>query len=198
MLVSNAARAKSDPRILKSGPSSLGAGDRLAKGLGWLGIGLGLAQLVAPHRFTRALGMERTDALVRGFGVREIASGILTLSVDKKLGLWSRVAGDALDAAALVHALDRSNPRRDNAKLALAMVAGVAVLDLIALRSVSTRHRRQRGSSRNYEDRTGFPAGLESARTNARRTAPGQSGNGSRDFEDTVFGAPIGAKRQRG
>jgi hypothetical protein len=114
----------------------LGAGDRLARGLGWLGLGLGLAQLMAPHRFTRALGIDGTDSLMRAFGAREIASGILTLSVDKKLGLWSRVAGDALDVAMLMQAQNRNNPKRDNAKLALAMVAGVTTLDIIALQSV--------------------------------------------------------------
>lgn len=188
MALSNITRPKDAPKVLRSGPSSFGAGDRLARRLGWLGVGLGLAQLMAPHRLTRALGMEGTESLVRTFGLREIASGILTLSVDKKLGLWSRVAGDALDVAVLIHALDRNNPKRDNAKLALAMVAAITTLDTIALQSVSTRHKRSRGSVRNYGDRTGFPSGLESAKGNARRIASGQSRNGSGDFERSAQG----------
>ena len=56
--ISNIARSKGDPKVLHSGPSSLGAADRLAKALGWFSIGLGVAELVAPERFTRALGME--------------------------------------------------------------------------------------------------------------------------------------------
>jgi hypothetical protein len=197
MALSSIVRSQGHPKVLRSGPSSLGAGDRLARGLGWLGLGLGLAQLMAPHRFTRALGMDVAGSLVQAFGAREIASGILTLSVDKKLGLWSRVAGDVLDVAVLIHALDRNNPKRDNAKLALATVAGVTILDIIALQSVSTRHKRSRGSVRNYGDRTGFPSGLESAKGNARRMASGQSRNGSGDFERTVFGEENGAGRHR-
>lgn len=197
MALSNVVRPKGDPKILKSGPSSLGAGDRLARGLGWLGLGLGLAQLMAPHRFTRALGMEGADALVRTFGVREIASGILTLSVDKKLGLWSRVAGDALDLAVLMLAVDPRNPKRDNAKLALGMVAGVTALDIAAAQSVSRRHRRTRGADRAYADRTGFPSGLERTKGKARRIASSRSGS-ERDFERTVFGEPLGHSDRRG
>jgi hypothetical protein len=193
MALSNIVRSKGDPRVLRSGPSSLGSGDRLARGLGWLGLGLGLAQLLAPHRFTRALGMEGADWLVRAFGAREIASAVMTLSVDKKLGLWSRLGGDALDMAALMPALDRHNPKRDNAKLALALVAGVTALDIIAAQSVSTRHRRKRGSVRSYADRTGFPSGLESAKGNARRIASGQTRGESGDLERDVFGKPLGA-----
>jgi hypothetical protein len=42
--------------------------------------------------------------LVRAYGAREIGSGILSLSVDRQTGLWSRVAGDGLDVATLMSA----------------------------------------------------------------------------------------------
>ena len=45
--ISNIARSKGDPKILHSGPSSLGAADRMAKALGWFSIGLGLTELIA-------------------------------------------------------------------------------------------------------------------------------------------------------
>jgi hypothetical protein len=196
MVLFNIVRSKGDPKVLKIGSSSLGAGDHLARGLGWLGLGLGLVQMIVPQRFTRALGMEGTESLVRAFGAREVASGILTLSVDKKLGLWSRVAGDVLDLATLTYALGRSNPKRDNAKLAFAMVAAVTALDITAARSVSIRHQRSRVSLRNYRDRSGFPSGLESTKGNARRMASGKSRSGG-DLERTVFGEPLGAGRQR-
>lgn len=196
MPLSNILRPKGDPKVLRSGASSLGAGDRLARGLGWVGIGLGLAQLTAPHRFTRALGLDGTDSLVRAFGVREIASGVLTLSVDKKLGLWSRVVGDVLDVATLLPALDRNNPKRDNARLALRMVVGVTVLDILAAQSVSTRHRRSR-SVRDYGNRSGFPSGLASAKANGRRIASAQLRDTAADFEDSVFGEPLGNGRRR-
>ena len=58
--ISNIARSKGDPKVLHSGPSSLGAADRLAKALGWYSIGLGLALprqapwIVEPRRRRRA------------------------------------------------------------------------------------------------------------------------------------------------
>src|SRR3954453_17949472 len=100
--ISNIARSEGDPKVIRSGPSSLSSVDRLAKGLGWFSIGLGAAELFAPQRITRALGMEGKEALVRAYGAREIASGVLTLSADKQAGLWSRrLAGDGLDIATL-------------------------------------------------------------------------------------------------
>jgi len=115
--------------------------------------------------------MEGNETLVRAYGIREIGSGLLSLSVDKDKGLWSRVAGDALDVATLSSALNAGNPRRDNAKLALAMVAGVMVLDVIGALAVTTRHRRGSVDPRRYSDRSGFPRGVEQARGLARDAA---------------------------
>lgn len=157
------ARSEGDPKILKSGPSSLGASDRLAKALGWFSIGLGVSQLVAAPRYTRALGIEGNEGLVRAFGVREITSGVLSLSVDKKAGLWSRVGGDALDIAVLGLAM-RDNPKRDNVATALAAVIGVTLLDIVGAQGVTARHSRGRGQVRDYSDRSGFPQGIERAR----------------------------------
>ncbi|WP_204280332.1 hypothetical protein, partial [Raoultella ornithinolytica] len=68
--------------------------------------------------------MEGKEALVRVYGAREIGSGILSLSVDKNLGLWSRVAGDGLDIATVLTALRSDNPKRDNVGIALALLVG--------------------------------------------------------------------------
>ena len=80
--VANIARSKGDPRVLRSGPSSLGGADRMAKALGWFSIGLGLTELIAAKRITRALGMEGKEILVRAYGVREIGPGLISLSPD--------------------------------------------------------------------------------------------------------------------
>src|SRR5215208_7371781 len=80
--ISNIARSEGDPKVVRSGPSSLSGADRLAKGLGWFSLVLGAAELIAPQRITRALGMEGKEALVRAYGAREIASGMLSLSPD--------------------------------------------------------------------------------------------------------------------
>src|SRR3954454_5128320 len=100
--IGNLVRSEGDPKVLRSGPSSLGTSDQLARALGWFSLGLGIAEIVAPRRFTRALGMEGSEGLVRAYGAREIAAGMMTLSPDKTVGLWSRVAGDGLDILTLL------------------------------------------------------------------------------------------------
>jgi len=51
---------------------------------------------------TRALGMEGHEGLVRAYGAREVSAGMLALFTERSLGLWSRVAGDALDIATVM------------------------------------------------------------------------------------------------
>ncbi|WP_082483794.1 MULTISPECIES: hypothetical protein [unclassified Methylobacterium] len=166
--LSNIARSKGDPKIVRSGPSSRGIPDSLAKGLGWFSLGLGLAELLAPRRITRALGMEGKEALVRAYGAREIGSGVLTLSVDKKLGLWSRVAGDGIDIATVMTALRPDNPKRDNAVVALALLLGITAVDLIDAQATTMRHSRKVGRKRSYRDRSGFPRGVQASHGAAR------------------------------
>lgn len=166
--LSNIARSEGDPKVVRSGPSSRGIPDSLAKGLGWFSLGLGLTELLAPRRITRALGMEGKEALVRAYGAREIGSGVLTLSVDKKLGLWSRVAGDGIDIATVMTALRPDNPKRDNAVLALALLLGITAVDLIDAQATTMRHSRNAGRKRSYRDRSGFPRGVQASRGAAR------------------------------
>ena len=73
--VTDMARSPGDPKILQTGPSSLTAPDRLARGLGWFSLALGAVELMAPGHITRTLGLEGKEALVRAYGAREVASG---------------------------------------------------------------------------------------------------------------------------
>src|SRR5512138_3864572 len=117
----------------RSYPTLAGGGSAkgLARGLGWFSLGLGIAEVLAPRSLSPALGGEVQPALLRACGLRELASGfgILTSS-DPRSWLWSRVAGDALDLAALAPALERSNPGRGTAGLAFGAVAAVTALDV--------------------------------------------------------------------
>jgi hypothetical protein len=164
--IANITRTKGDPTILSTGPGSLSATDRMGRFLGWFSIGLGLIELCAPRSVTRALGMRGSETLVRAYGAREIGSGILSLSVDRQTGLWSRVAGDGLDVATLMSAFRADNPKRHNVGLALTMVLGITLLDVLGAQANSVRHR-QRGAPRNYSDRSGFPGGVSKARVAA-------------------------------
>jgi hypothetical protein len=155
---SDIVRSENDPTVLESGPSSRGYSDNLARALGWFSIGLGLAELIGARRMARALGMEEREGLLRAYGVREIASGVTCLSADGTAGVYSRVAGDALDLATLFHAHSDSNPKRKNVGLAIAAVAGVTLLDIAAAQGLTARHSR-RGEQRDYSDRSGWPHG---------------------------------------
>jgi len=161
--MSDMARSEGDPKVLRSGPSSLGAPDRLAKALGWFSLGLGVSQLLAAPRYTRALGVEGREWVVRTAGAREIMHGLLSLSPDKKAGLWSRVGGDVFDIASLSAAM-RDNPKRQNVQTALLLVAGITLLDIVGAQAVTARHSRGRGQARDYRDRSGFPQGVARAR----------------------------------
>jgi hypothetical protein len=172
--LTNMTRSEGDPRVIKSGPSSLSASDRLARNLGWFSIGLGITQIFAAEKITRLLGMQGNERLVRAFGAREIGSGVMTLSVEKEMGLASRIAGDVLDLAVLASAMHPGNRKRENVGVALAMVAGITLLDIIAASATTVRHSRRRGEPRSYGDRSGFPEGLSSARTEGRKALSDQ------------------------
>lgn len=170
-LFSTLKRSKGDPKVLEKGPSSLSSSDRLARNLGWFSIGLGLVEVFGAHRITRTLGLDGQETMVRAYGLREIGAGMMTLSVDKEVGLASRIAGDGIDIVTLGSALHSDNPKRDNVAIALVIVAGVILLDLLAVGATTGRHRRHRGDIRDFGDRSGFPKGTTASRGLARPTS---------------------------
>jgi hypothetical protein len=167
---SNIARSHGDPKVISTGPSSFGASDRMARNLGWFSLGLGALEILAPERITRALGMEGQENLVRAYGFREVAAGMLSLSIEKRAGLWSRVAGDGLDIATLAAAFRDDNPKKGNVAMALMMVGGITLLDIATANEVSARHAPHKGSHRMYHERTGYPHGMARSRGVAART----------------------------
>ncbi len=106
--------------------------ERLARGLGWFGIGLGLAEIVAPETLAELIGIHDHHALIRSQGLREIATGIGILQQPHAVGwLWGRVAGDALDLALLTAACTSPGAHRGRITTAAAAVSGVAFADLM-------------------------------------------------------------------
>jgi len=166
--LSNKARWPGDPRVTSSGPSSLTGPDRAARALGWFSIALGVSELLFARRYTRLLGVEGTESVIRISGLREIGEGMLTLSPSKAAGLWSRVAGDVLDFAMLGVAARSPSANRTSLGAALTFVLGVTLVDVVAAQAVSSQHGRGRGATRDYRDRSGFPQGLELTRSAAR------------------------------
>ena len=71
---------------------------RLAEGLGWFSIGLGMVELLAARPLGRALGMEDRSELLRAYGAREIVTGVGILTQpDPTPWIWGRLGGDVLD-----------------------------------------------------------------------------------------------------
>jgi uncharacterized membrane protein len=116
--------------------------DGLAQRLGWFSIGLGVAQIVAPRRVARMIGVndsDRNKAVMRAVGVREIAAGIGLLSDPKPTGFAvARVAGDLMDLAMLGNALRSSVNDRGKTTVATAAVLGIGALDVLCSEQLAT------------------------------------------------------------
>jgi hypothetical protein len=142
---------------------------RLAQGLGWFSIGLGLAELLAPEGVTRPFGMERHTALIRAYGLREIAAGVGILTQpDPTPWVWGRVAGDALDIATMAAGLSPDNPRRGNVAVAIAGLVGITALDAYCAQRLAAEREQAPPREYHYGDRSGFPRAPASMRGAAR------------------------------
>ena len=112
---------------------------KLARGLGWFSIGLGLAELLAPRAIASISGVPKgRTGLIRLYGLREIASGITIFSQQNPAaGVWSRVAGDALDLASLGAAASSPGANKGRLVFATANVLAVTALDVICAKQLS-------------------------------------------------------------
>ena len=113
--------------------------EKLARGLGWFSIGLGLAELLAPQGVAKIAGVRGNTGLIRLFGLREIASGIAIFTQGRRpaAAVWSRVAGDALDLAALGAAFSSPDSDKGRVAFATANVLAVTALDVLCAQQLS-------------------------------------------------------------
>ena len=89
---------------------------RRGRRLGWMSLGLGVAQLAAPATVRRISGVDDSPtsrAVVPLVGARELvhAAGLLT-SRRKSVWAWTRVVGDAMDLTSLGVAIAHRGGRR--------------------------------------------------------------------------------------
>jgi len=121
-----------------------GSAKRLAKGLGWFSIGLGLAELLAPRAIANISGVSNEHTgLIRLYGLREIGSGITIFAQEKPTeGVWSRVIGDAIDLATLGVAATNPNAKLGRVAFATANVLAVTTLDVICAMQLSSSNNR--------------------------------------------------------
>jgi uncharacterized membrane protein len=110
--------------------------ERLARGLGWFSLGLGITQLAAPRTLARMIGVRPdrvSDKTMRAIGAREIATGLGILSRSRPAGwLWARVLGNVMDLGLLERSLRSRRADRRRVAGAAATVLGVTVLDSLA------------------------------------------------------------------
>lgn len=123
---------------------------KIATGLGWFSIGLGVAELIAPDRVARLVGVKPTSTsrtLLRVAGARELAAGLGILSNDRPTGwVWSRVAGDVLDLSMIGAAMNDKDTDRSRLNAATAAVIGVTALDIVAGNGLSTQKNARAGA----------------------------------------------------
>jgi uncharacterized membrane protein len=149
-----------------------------ARGLGYLSLGLGLSQLLAPRWFSQKIGLkDRTEneTVVRLIGARELiaAAGLLT-SRNPAPWVWLRVGGDLMDLALLGRASTGSVAEQDRLNGALAGTVAVTAVDVMSGLGVAT----------------GSGNGNGNGHTNGGSRGP-ETGNGASigaRIQETVFG----------
>jgi len=117
---------------------------RLAKGLGWFSIGLGLAELLAPRAIANICGVSnKHTGLIRLYGLRELGAGITIFAQEKPTeGVWSRVVGDALDLTTLGIAATNPEAKMGRVAFATANVLAVTALDVMCAMQLSNGSKR--------------------------------------------------------
>lgn len=93
--------AEWEARAQRGGSSA----ERVALRLGWLSVGLGVTQLVAPGWMASWIGVRddrRTRWTLRAVGLREVVTGIGILSRPRPSNfVWARSVGDLMDLVLL-------------------------------------------------------------------------------------------------
>ncbi|MEU4475568.1 SRPBCC family protein [Micromonospora sp. NPDC023888] len=148
---------------------------RRGRRLGWMSLGLGVAQLAAPDTVRRISGVDdspTTRTVVPLVGARELihAAGLLT-SRRKSTWAWTRVVGDAMDLASLGVAIAHRNGRRRRRLVGVTgAVVGITVVDLLT--AVQATRAKRIGSTRAVRgSREGGPMEL-TATTTIRKPPP--------------------------
>jgi hypothetical protein len=101
----------------------------LARPLGWLSVGVGLAIVAAPGPLMRAIGLGDRPNLGRFLGARDLVLGAGLLR-GQNTAAWCRARGvaNALDVALIVGGAAAGAFRRDQAPIGVASGAGFSAL----------------------------------------------------------------------
>jgi hypothetical protein len=101
----------------------------LARALGWVSIGVGLAAVAVPGPLMKAIGLGDRPNLGRLLGVRDLVLGTGLLQ-SQNTAAWCRARGiaDALDVALIIGSAATGAFRRDRAPIGVATGAGFSTL----------------------------------------------------------------------
>lgn len=140
------------------------APETVARGIGWLSVGLGAAKILAPSAFCGREGSRRAVELL---GVIEIATGVCILAArDKTPGLCVRLGRDVLGLATLAAAWIGGRKASCLTFMATAAAAGA---DLWCIKALAFKAR-PKPEARDYSTRSGFPKPAAEMRGTATRT----------------------------
>ncbi len=108
---------------------------KLARGVGFVSLGVGLALLAAPARTTESFGMGERKELGRFLGIRDLilAAGLLR-SGNPAPWLRARAISDAADAALLAGGAAFGAFPRGRSMLGAAIATGFSTLSFILAR----------------------------------------------------------------
>jgi hypothetical protein len=108
---------------------------RLARMVGWVSLGLGLALVASPARTVKQLGMGERPTLGRLLGVRDLVLGAGLLRGESE-ATWLRARGiaDALDAALILGGASLGAFPRSRAPVGVTTATGFAVLCFVLAR----------------------------------------------------------------
>lgn len=109
---------------------------KLARGIGWVSIGVGTALVVIPTRVTKGFGMGERPNLGRFLGVRDLVLGAGLLRSEGRATSWlhARAISDAADAALLIGGAASGVFPRGRAMVGLTVATTFSVLSFVLAR----------------------------------------------------------------
>lgn len=108
---------------------------KLARGIGWLSVVVGLQLIVAPKSGTRNFGMGERPTLGRVMGVRDLVVGAgLLRGRDTRTWLLARGINDAVDAAIILGGAASGAFPRDKALVGITIATSLSVVSLLLAR----------------------------------------------------------------
>ena len=107
---------------------------KMTRALGATSVGIGVAELVAPHWIDKQLGVKDHPVITRVLGARDIVAGIGSIAQpERNMWTFGRIAGHVARVALLGAAIKNSR-KRAVVLGALGVIVAIGVLDSLTAR----------------------------------------------------------------